>query len=94
MDMPLLKKLDLRGNKIEKIELVPDLPQLESLNLDENQITDCKQIASLEPMSSVTILSLKGNPCAEEKGDDFKKEVLMQLIEMKQLKTVNEEEVT
>ena len=26
MDMPLLKKLDLRGNKIEKIEHVPDLP--------------------------------------------------------------------
>lgn len=45
-------------------------------------------------MTSVTILSLKGNPCAEEKGDDFKKEVLMQLIEMKQLKTVNEEELT
>ena len=77
MDLPLLKKLDLRGNKIEKIELVPDLPQLEFLNLDENQIADAKQIAKLEPMSSITMLTLKGNPVAEEKGDDFKKEVLM-----------------
>ena len=44
-------------------------------------------------MTTVTSLNLKGNPVAEEKGDDFKKEVLIQLIEMKQLKIVNKEEV-
>lgn len=101
MDLPVLKKLDLRGNQIVKIEHIPDLPELVDLNLDENQIADVKQISNLYPMSTITTLSLKGNPVAEEKGDDFKKEVIMQLIkqaeqptEWQQLVTLNEDKLT
>jgi Leucine-rich repeat (LRR) protein len=76
--LPNLKKLHLRANKITSLRSVPGLLALEYLNLRENQVADL-DIDGLLWTPKLIYLNMQGNPIADEKGDDFKKEVLIKL---------------
>ena len=60
-----LKKLNLRHNKIDKMEEgLPELPALEYLNLRSNKIAnldDCLHLFAAAPL--LTDLNLLNNPC-------------------------------
>lgn len=53
------------------------------------------EVKKLGTLKNLQVLSLAGCPIAEEKGDDFKKEVLILLMdELTNLKSINESAVT
>lgn len=90
--MPKLKKLMLNGNKLEKLDHMPVLESIQELFLDGNQIASMAEVSKLSGLKSLEHLSMGGNPIAEEKGDDFKKEVLILLYEaLPNLKKINGE---
>lgn len=99
-ELPVLTTLNVSGNKIEKLDPVPALPKLRELILDGNPIASAKELEHLKVLKSLTDLKMAGCPLAEEKGDDFKKEVLIALYEdLPSLKTINgdpftEEDIT
>ena len=78
-ELPNLKKLDASKNKMETIEEFPKLLALEWLSLDENLIEKADQLPHLRGLKSLQTLNMAGNPWVDEKGDDFKKEVLIAL---------------
>jgi len=91
-NLPKLKKLMLNGNKLEKLDHFPALESLEELFLDGNQIASVAEMSKLNGLKTLEHLSMGGNPIAEEKGDDFKKEVLILLHEhLPNLKKINGE---
>jgi protein phosphatase 1 regulatory subunit 7 len=92
-DLDNLEKLHLRKNKIEKFDFVPSLPKLKYLNIRDNLIASKDELAKLHSLVTLQQLNMQGCPYAEEKGDDFKKEVLIYLDEIKWVK-INKEEVT
>lgn len=93
--MPKLKKLILKGNKIDKLDHLPDLPELEELHLDGNAIASLEEIGRLKKLRNLTTLNMAGNPIADEKGDDFKKEVIIILGDyLKKLRVVNGDTLT
>lgn len=92
-DLDCLERLHLRKNKIEKLEVVPHLPNLKYLNLRDNLIASKDEMVKLQSLGTLQQLNMQGNPYAEEKGDDFKKEVLIALDQIKWVK-INKEEVT
>ena len=82
----------LNGNKLEKLDNMPVLECIEELFLDGNQIASLAEVSKLSGLKSLVHLSMGGNPIAEEKGDDFKKEVLILLYEaLPNLKKINGE---
>jgi Leucine-rich repeat (LRR) protein len=82
----------LNGNKLEKLDHMPVLESIQELFLDGNQIASMAEISKLSGLKSLEHLSMGGNPIAEEKGDDFKKEVLILLYEaLPNLKKINGE---
>jgi Leucine-rich repeat (LRR) protein len=90
--LPKLKKLMLNGNKLEKLDHMPVLESIQELFLDGNQIASMAEVSKLSGLKSLEHLSMGGNPIAEEKGDDFKKEVLILLYEaLPNLKKINGE---
>ena len=93
-NLPLLKRLHLRANKIESLDDIPDLPALEYLNLRENQVATVAELPKLGKLYNLTALSMQGNPVADEKGDDFKKEILIKLESLRRLKKVGKDELT
>ena len=71
---------------------MPVLESIEELILDGNQIASLAEISKLSGLKSLESLSMGGNPIAEEKGDEFKKEVLILLYEhLPNLKKINGE---
>jgi hypothetical protein len=56
----VLKKLSLVGNKIKSLNNFPSIPTLETLLLDDNNISD--GFDSLQGLSTLKTLSLAGNP--------------------------------
>ena len=91
-NLPKLKKLMLNGNKIDKLDHLPQLESIEEIFLDGNQIASLAEVEKLAILKSLTHISLGGNPIAEEKGDDLKKEVLILLHEkLSNLKKINGE---
>ena len=78
-ELPALKKLDVSKNQMETIEEFPKLLALEWLSLEENKIEKADQLQHLKGLSSLKTLNMTGNPWVDEKGDDFKKEVLIEL---------------
>ena len=94
-NLPKLKKLLLKGNKIEKLEQLSDIPLLEELHLDGNAIASLDELAKLRGLSNLTTLNMAGCPISDEKGDDFKKEVIILLGDyLKKLKVVNGDPLT
>ena len=82
----------LNGNKLEKLDHMPVLESIQELFLDGNQIASMAEISKLSGLKSLEHLSMGGNPISEEKGDDFKKEVLILLYEaLPNLKKINGE---
>jgi len=93
--LPKLRKLQLQGNKIEKLDDIPDLPELRELYLDGNAIATMDELKKLGTLKNLEVLSMAGCPIADEKGDEFKKEILILLMdELTNLKSVNENPVT
>ena len=91
-----LKKLDVGKNKLETLANFPVLPELEHFDASENLIEKDgeKELENLKDCSHLKTLLMAGNPWVDEKGDDFKKEVLISL-DMLNVKQVNDmEEVT
>jgi len=74
-----LEKLNVGTNKLESIATLPDLPCLTELVLDGNPIASLKELDHLCKLTCLTSLSMTGCPVAE--GDDFKKEVLIALMD-------------
>lgn len=54
------------------------MKSLEYLNLRENQIADLK-LEDLAYSRGIKQMNMQGNPIVDEKGDDFKKEMLILL---------------
>ena len=74
---------------------MPVLESIQELILDGNQIASLAEISKLSGLKSLEHLSMGGNPIADEKGDDFKKEVLILLYEhLPNLKKINGEPFT
>jgi len=76
-----LKKLDIGNNKLEGLSSFPVLPELEVLDANTNLIeaNGDKELAYLHECTNLTTILMAGNPWVDEKGDDFKKEVLIAL---------------
>jgi Leucine-rich repeat (LRR) protein len=47
-NLPKLKRLVLKGSKIEKLDDIPQLPCLEELHLDANAIASLDEIAKIK----------------------------------------------
>ena len=84
-----LKKLNVGKNKLVTLANFPNLPALEVFDASENQITEGaspdgrkNELTNLENCSKLNTLFMLGNPWVEEKGDDFKAEVLIALIDL------------
>ena len=92
-NLPALKRLDFNTNKLESFNDLPVLPSLEVLDCSNNPIEKAEELPKLGQIISLNSLAMGGCPFADEKGDDFKKEVLIALDQLK-IKTVNEDEVT
>lgn len=91
-----LKKLIVKGNKLTDLEAFPVLPELESFNAEENLIAENgeKALANLRDCSALNTIIMTGNGWVDDKGEDFKKEVLIALDNLR-IKQVNDmEEVT
>lgn len=91
-ELPNLKKLHLRQNELEAFDEVPDLPALEYLNLRENKIENLEEVFKLDSLKGLKDLNMIGNPISDDKGDEFKKELL--IVGFKSLTRSNKEEVT
>lgn len=92
-DLPCLKKLDLNSNKLENLDDIPELPALEHFDIGANVIEKAGELPKLAGLRRLKVLIMAGNPWADEKGDDLKKEVLIALDELN-IKTVNEDEIS
>ena len=75
-----LKKLNLNTNKLESLETLPEMPCLTELILDANPIAKIEELNYLCRFPKLEHLSMAGSALAEEKGDEFKKEVLVALM--------------
>jgi len=70
-------KLNLTGNKIESLSSMPELISLKELVLDGNPIASLKELEHLTKLTCLQELGMAGCPIADEKADEFKKEVLV-----------------
>lgn len=91
--MPSLHTLSVNTNKLESLDNLPMLSALKKLDLGANPIpgeklSDIKKLGGLKCLEHIVFAG-----CFEGKEDDVKKEVLMQLDNLK-IKKVNEDEVT
>jgi Leucine-rich repeat (LRR) protein len=89
-NLPYLKKLILTGSKIANLKDFPDLPSLEVLSLEGNAISSLADLKKIGHLKNLKELNMSGCPISEEKADEFKKEVLIELMhKLKQLKKIN-----
>ena len=94
--MDCLKKLDVGKNKLETLKDFPKLPGLQHFDASENLIEKDgdKELDNLKDCRNLNTILMAGNPWVDDKGDDFKKEVLIALTHLP-IKQVNDaEEVT
>lgn len=88
-----LTTLNLKTNKLEKLDEFPRLEMLETLELDANLIATGDELPKLSETRTLKALSMAGNPWVDEKGEDFKKELLVALGDhLPLLKVINGEE--
>lgn len=89
-NLPSLKKLILTGSKIANLKDFPDLPSLEVLSLEGNAISSLADLKKISHLKNLKELNMSGCPISDEKADEFKKEVLIELMhKLKQLKKIN-----
>ncbi|XP_052795464.1 leucine-rich repeat-containing protein 49-like isoform X3 [Mya arenaria] len=90
--MDALAELNLRRNKIRTVEEVDTLPSLQRLFLSYNDISSFEDIQCLGDSTSLSEISLDGNPLTQEQY--YKQIVLRHMQQLKQLdmKRVTEEE--
>ncbi|XP_052279636.1 leucine-rich repeat-containing protein 49-like isoform X4 [Dreissena polymorpha] len=90
--MDSLAELNLRRNKIKTVTEVDRLPSLQRLFLSYNEISSFEDIACLGDSTSLSEISLDGNPLTQEQY--YKQIVLRHMQQLKQLdmKRVTEEE--
>ena len=62
-----LKSLNLSNNLIKRLDGLEQLPLLESLNLASNLIDSEEALSALSNLQKLRILTLKGNPIAQQK---------------------------
>jgi len=87
--LPKLITLNLKTNKLEKLDNLPRLELLEDIQLDANLMAT-NELPKLNETKTLKSLSMGGNPFADEKGDDFKKEVLVAcMADLPKLKQIN-----
>jgi len=88
-----LKKLECARNKLSTLADFPQLPALEHFDASENRIEKDgeKELKNLHECVNLKTLIMQGNPWVDEKGDDFKKEVLICLF-MLNIRQINEME--
>lgn len=88
-----LKKLEVARNQLANLQSFPELPELEHFDASENKIEADgeKELANLIECSNLKLLVMGGNPWVDEKGDDFKKEVLIALDKLN-IRRVNDME--
>jgi Leucine-rich repeat (LRR) protein len=80
----------LNGNKLVNLDHLPAFECIKEIYLDGNQIASLAEVQKLETLKTLEHLSMGGNPIVEEKGDDFKKEVLILLYDkLPNLKKIN-----
>lgn len=93
-DMPALKSLKLTGSKIESLQRFPNLPALEELDLTGNGVAAFADLNCLSHLKNLSKLSVGGTPMEEEKGGEFKKEILVAMMDkLPKLKSLNGEEI-
>jgi|JI6StandDraft_1071083.scaffolds.fasta_scaffold07168_10 Leucine-rich repeat (LRR) protein len=74
-DLPNLKKLYLRNNKIKKLlKPFPHLPSLYHINLRENQLEKIVEFNKIE--KHVKSITFSANPASDELGENAKKEMV------------------
>lgn len=93
-NLPSLKKLNLGGNKLPDLSSLPELPSLRELVLDGNPIAKLEDLNCLQKYSNLSELSMAGCAIADEKGDEFKKEVIIALCDNRNLAKVNGEPIS
>ena len=92
-NLPSLKKLNANTNKLESLDDLPDLPALEHFDIGANVIEKAGELPKLATLRRLKVFIMAGNPWADEKGDDLKKEVLIALDDLR-ITTVNEDVIT
>ncbi|CAH1797225.1 unnamed protein product [Owenia fusiformis] len=92
MGMDALAELNLRRNKITHVADIDNLPSLQRLFLSFNEITCFEDISCLAESTSLSEVSLDGNPFAQDAS--YKQTVLRHMHQLRQLdmKRVAEEE--
>jgi Leucine Rich repeats (2 copies) len=90
--MPKLRKLRLGNNKLVTFDQVPTLPNLQKLDIKENQVAKVAEFGRLKFPNLFKII-VTANPCAEELGPGIKTDILI-LFEDFNIKFINKEEVT
>ena len=93
VNLPSLTTLNANTNKLESLDDLPDLPSLETLDIGANAIEKPNELPKLATFKRLQVFIMAGNPWADEKGDDLKKELLIACDELN-IKKVNEDEVT
>jgi len=91
-----LKKLNVSKNKLDSLAKFPCLPELEHFDASENLIEKDgdKELENLKECAQLKTLIMAGNPWVDEKGEDFKKEVLIALDNLRVRQINDMEEVT
>ena len=91
--MPSLKKLEFSTNKLTNLKTLPDLPNLESIDISTNMISDGNCISDLIKFKKLSKFSAAANPFFDEMADKFKQEVLFRLHPIVKIKYLGEDEV-
>lgn len=93
-DLPELKKLNLTNNKLESLASLSSLESLEVLVLEGNPIAKVSDLIELNKLPNLIELNMNGCVITDEKGDDFKKEILIACERLTKLKIINGNEIT
>ncbi|NXH09537.1 LRGUK protein, partial [Bucco capensis] len=78
-----LQKLDLSSNKITSLDGLEDHDLLEMINLEDNQITELRELQCLEDLPLLRVLNLLQNPLQEQ--TDYWLSVIFLLLRLTEL---------
>jgi len=90
--MPKLRKLRVGNNKLITFDSVPNLPNLQKIDIKENQVAKVTEFGKLKFPNLAKII-VSANPCADELGAGLKTDIII-LFEDFNLKFINKEEIT
>ena len=90
--MPKLRKLRLGINKLVTFDFVPNLPNLQKIDIKENLVAKVAEFGKLK-FPNLTKIIVTANPCAEELGAGLKTDIII-LFEDFNVKFINKEEIT